>query len=434
MLNHACLRWLLFFGVFTVVGVQAQNITKSPYSIIGVGDIIYTGNAHTYSLGMCNQAIRSPFSVNYLNPASYSAFITTNIEAGGTYSSANFSGAATSTQVTNAWISYFNFGIPLSLKRGMGVSFGAAPFSGVGYNIVSTTSIPQDTFTIPNVLYRYTGRGGLSKFYVGYGMRLLPWLSVGVNGNYVYGEVTNTTQLLIPAVYKMFNTNEDKTSFMNGWLIDYGFQMHDTLTRTKGLEKREYLWTVGGTITPTSTFKAEQQYMLRSLPIGSTTGTRDTILAQEQAKGTVTAPPTWRLGASYGRVDKWMVIADVRGTQWTQFKALGASDSLRNSLALGLGFSYIPDAKSKNTLARTEYRIGGRYEQSNLVLYGKGVDVYAITAGVGIPMGRTRSRLNLGIELMQRGTTEMGLVQENYLRAYIGITFADKWFYRYRYD
>ena len=95
---------------------------------------------------------------------------------------------------------------------------------------------------------------------------------------------------------------------------------------------------------------------------------------------------------------------------------------------------YFINAKSKNMLARTEYRVGGRYEKSNLAIKGTGVDIFSVSAGFGIPISRSMSKVNLGVEYQQRGTSENGLIQENYYRVFVGITFADKWFYRYRYD
>ncbi len=232
----------------------------------------------------------------------------------------------------------------------------------------------------------------------------------------------------------MFNTNEDNSYFMNGWLLDFGTQIHDTFSVYRKNEHIEYNWVLGGTYTPSSNFAGEQNYLLRSLPIGSSTGIRDTIFKEEAATGTVVSPASWKVGFSFARRDKWGIMADVKATNWNDFTALGRKDSLRNSLSYHLGFSYIPDSKSKNILGRIEYRVGGRYEKSNLAVFGTGVDVTALTFGAGIPMGRTRSRLNVGAEWMQRGTTENGLIQENYFRVFVGITFADKWFYRYRYD
>ncbi|OYU94478.1 MAG: hypothetical protein CFE21_15840 [Bacteroidetes bacterium B1(2017)] len=435
MQNNALRLVILFFLGLIGKGtsVFAQNITKSPYSIIGVGDMVYSGNASSYSMGQTNQAIRNPFAVNMLNPASYSSLLTTNIEAGATMSFGTFKGAANTNNVNNAWISYLNFALPLSTKRGIGVSFGAAPFSSVGYNIVSNVKIPQDTFSI-DALNNFVGRGGLSKFYMGYGMRLHRTVSLGVNGNYIFGQTTNTTQLLIPSQYLMFNTNEDKSQFMHGWLMDFGVQIHDTFSRIVDNDVRVYEWVIGGTLTPETNLKAEQSYLLRSLPVGSTSGIKDTVYSQTSEQGTVTAPMAFRGGLSFSRKDMYTIAADIKGTQWSNFRSFGGSDSLKNSFGASLGASIVPNYKSKNYFSRLEYRVGARYEKSSLVARGVSVDVMAVTAGIGLPMTRSNSKVNVGVEFQKRGTTDMGLVQENYFRVYIGISFADYWFHRYRYD
>lgn len=436
-MRNNSLRLVLFIVCWFVWGTHsflaAQNITKSPYSIVGVGDILYAGNATTYAMGQSNQGFRSPFSINMLNPASYSAFITTNIEAGATMSFGKFVSTANSSDVNNAWIAYFNFGLPISLKRGIGISFGATPYSGVGYNVISPIKIPQDTFAIDALNY-YVGRGGLTKAYMGYGMRVHKNLSLGANANYIWGQNTNTTQLLIPATYKMFNVNEDKSTFMRGWIWEVGLQLHDTFSIEKDNDRKEYQWVFGSSFTPQSSLTAEQSYLLRSLPIGSTSGIKDTILSETGVLGTVELPMSWKAGVSFARKDVWMLAADVRGTQWSSFKSFERNDSLRNSIGFSLGGSYTPNIKSKNFFARTDYRLGARYEKSNLALKGTGVDVLSITAGVGIPIYRSMSKVNLGVEFQRRGTTDNGLVQEDYFRVFVGITFADKWFYRYRYD
>lgn len=428
----------LVFTFITVVwacsfSVRAQNITKSPYSIVGVGDVVYSGNTSTYSMGQTNQAIRNPFAINILNPASYSSTKTTNIEAGATYSLGTFTTNTSSASVNNAWIAYLNLAMPISVKKGIGVSFGLTPFSGLGYNIQSETTLPGDTAPIP-ALYNFVGRGGLSRFYLGYGMRLHRTTSLGLNANYLFGENTNTTQLLIPPGFRMFNTNEDKRTYINGWTYDIGLQIHDTFTRVVKNELREYEWVLGGTVTPLSNLNAEQSYLLRSLPIGSTGGTRDTTYSETGILGTIVSPLAFKAGISLARKDVWLLAADIRGTQWSDYRSFGSTDSLRNSLGGSIGGSYTPNFKGKNFFSRIEYRAGIRYEQSNLSVDGIGVDILSFNAGLGLPMAKSKSKVNIGAEWMQRGTVANGLVQENYFRVYIGVSFADKWFYRYRYD
>ena len=428
----------LIIGLSFSTRLYSQNITKSPYSIIGLGDLVFGGTASNYTLGQTTQGKRNSFSINTLNPASYSNMLFTNIEAGAIYSNGSFQGAVQNSSVTNSWISYLNFALPISIKRGVGVSFGVTPYSAVGYNILSNAFIPSDTgngtpITIPAVNY-FFGRGGLSKFYFGYGMRLHRKVSLGINANYLFGQITNTSQLLIPSQFNMFNLNEDKVSYIRGWSYDIGVQVHDTFT--VGIKKpHEYEWVLGGTLTPGSDLRVDQSYILRTLPIGSSSGIKDTVYKNENLRGIANAPLSWKVGFTFGEKEKWMIAADAKGTNWSNFKNFGANDSLRNSWGYGLGASFTPDYRNpKNILARLEYRVGYRYEQSNLMVNGLGIDVNSLTCGVGIPLIKSRSKLNLGFEYITRGSIENGLIKETYYRFIVGISFSDKWFHRYRYD
>ena len=57
---------LLAMGLST----QAQNITKSPYSIIGLGELVYSGNAQSYAMGQTTKGYRSGVVGHYIHPAS----------------------------------------------------------------------------------------------------------------------------------------------------------------------------------------------------------------------------------------------------------------------------------------------------------------------------------------------------------------------------
>jgi len=51
----------------------AQTATMSPYTQFGLGLIERQGNAMSRGMGGTGYALRDPYSINHLNPASYSA-------------------------------------------------------------------------------------------------------------------------------------------------------------------------------------------------------------------------------------------------------------------------------------------------------------------------------------------------------------------------
>jgi hypothetical protein len=114
---------------------------------------------------------------------------------------------------------------------------------------------------------------------------------------------------------------------------------------------------------------------------------------------------------------------------------MGIRDSLKNMTSLNVGGFYTPDAYAiKSYFKRIEYRAGMRYDNGMLSANGTNVSTLAFSIGAGLPLGKTRSKVNLAAEYMMRGTTEQKLVREEYIRFVIGVSISDKWFYRYRYD
>ena len=87
-----------------------------------------------------------------------------------------------------------------------------------------------------------------------------------------------------------------------------------------------------------------------------------------------------------------------------------------------------------NYFSKVVYRGGFRYENTGLVLNNEAIKDYALTLGLGLPLGGTFSNINIGLEFGKRGTTNAGLVQENYTNLSIGLSFNDKWFKKAKYD
>ena len=436
--------------------LSAQNITRSPYSVIGLGESVSTGNASQFSMGGVNQGIRRPTLINWQNPASYSAIRTTVIEAGGALSFGTFTSNTATTQVNNAWLSYLNFAVPLANKGGAGLSFGLSPFTSIGYDITSSFTIPNDTFSIP-ASYIFSGRGGLSKVHIGYGMNVYKGLSAGANLGYVFGRGTRTTQLFIPSQYNMFNLNEDRGSYTSGLLTELGLQYQGKIkfkvTRksvevlenpadekskkvTRNISRFDSLvFTLGGNYQLEANLAGDEEYLLRTLPNGALSGSKDTVENKTLKTGTIHYPASLKIGFSIGKPDYWMIAGDYHHTAWSGFTAFGQNDSLRDAYGFRVGGYFCPDPlDNKKILKRLEYRAGFRYDQTNVYVNGTGMNEWGVSAGIGAPLSRLGSKLNIGMEYVQRGSKSNNLLEENYFRIILGITFSDRWFLRYRYD
>lgn len=406
---------------------MAQNLTQSPYSVVGPGDIHFPGTAQLLAMGQTGQAYRRPYEINLLNPASSSALQQTVYEAGFMYTLGSLSNATATSQFDNASFSYFSIGIPLSLKRGVSLVAAILPYSAVGYNLSAKKEYagnPSITGTT-----EMQGRGGLSRFLAGTGFRINQYLSAGVQMNYLFGKITRSQQLIFDTSLHQFNLSEERVQVIQDFQFEWSLQFHRSLND-------KYKINIGLTYVPQTSMDAKSSFTNRSLGWGGTAMyTADTIEHYENKDGKVVMPQSIKTGISLERKGIWLIGADVNYTAWSDYRAFDQSDNLKNCLSVSVGGSIIPDANApKNYFQRMEYRLGGRMDNGNLEINGQTINSISLSAGLGFPMGKSKSRLNLGVEYMSRGTTSNNLLREDLFRILLGITFSDPWFIRYKYD
>lgn len=422
---HKAIRHTLLLLILAT-RIQAQNLTQSPYSVVGLGDMQFQGNAQQSSMGQVNQAYRKPFEVNIGNPASYSALQQTVFEAGYMYASGSLATATASTKVDNSSFSYFTFGVPVSQKRGISLVSGLLPYSSTGYNVRSTKLYPG----IP-AYYGTTqmeGRGGISRFLLGTSLRLHPNLSIGINASYLFGTMERNQQLLFDTALHKFNIAEERKFTINDVVWQIGLQYHKSLND-------KYKLDAGMTAGLGKELRTVYSYTNRSLGWGGTSQyTIDTNATMDNVIGNITLPMTLSGGIAFEKKGHWMIEADVNMQHWSTYKAFGVSDQLKDWYGVALGASIVPDMNSPLYTNKIEYRAGAGFNTGNVNINGKAISGYNVSAGFGFPMGKSNSRFNLTMEYLSRGTTESGLVRENMLRFMVGITFSDQWFMRYRYD
>lgn len=456
-INKSTTLFIAFVLLF-ITHTQSQNLTQSPYSYYGPGDLQYYGSAALGNMGQLSQGIRRGFDINPLNPASYSALLQTNIEAGASLASGTYKGNVGQMNVSLSGLSYFNLGGRIS-KKGVGFAFGAAPYSSVGYNVTSTNKIQTDTSGIINASLSQIGTGGLTRAYIGLGARINKNFSAGVNVGYLFGQINTQIVQSIPSNYYMFNWAVDRKDYVSGFLIDYGIQSHfdsinmsipwyKTVVDSNGFEhkafvqsKKNYVsFTAGFSFNLQTDVNATQRYSFRTLTRGGVDYARDSIQTNDNKGGVYTMPMSLKYGIGLKALN-WSLGADVTTTAWKDFRHFGINDGLQNALSFGVGGSWIPDLKedNRNYLKRLEYRAGYRFEQTNLNLNGQSINVIGYSFGVGIPIAdrdryRKFSRINLGFDYYTRGANTSALSEE-YMRFTIGVVFSDKWFIKYyKYD
>jgi len=417
----------LIFQVLLVfaLSAHAQIRIASPYSRFGLGDLTGNNNAWSASMGEIGYGVRSPYHVNFSNPASYTAFDSLSFVFEGGFLS-DFVTLKSNVQSENrnyASLGYLLFGMPITTW--WKTSIGLVPLSDVGYNVSSL----ETAAGIGHVDRLYTGSGGINRFIWGNGFKIFKNLSIGINASYLFGTINREAVALFPDSVYFIDFKVDNNTSINSLYFDYGIQYTKTL-------KHNLKLTVGGVFAPNTNIHARTDMLAQTFFLGSdgVEHPRDTITKESGIHGTILIPLKAGVGFSFEKTDKWMAGADFSWQNWKKFKAFNLSDSLINSIQISAGAEFLPDLNNYyKYLKRIRYRIGLFYNSSYLKLRGKNLDEYGGSLGFGLPLRGVRTTLNLGLQVGTRGTTNANLIQESYFKLIIGFSIYERWFVKRKY-
>ncbi|HTM97171.1 MAG TPA: hypothetical protein VL088_00435, partial [Pedobacter sp.] len=175
----ACLLTISF-------AVNAQITVQSPYSKFGIGNIKGSLLPQFRAMGGISTAVSkgSIFNnINMQNPATYAGIssVTLDIGMNGTFS--ELKNNSLKENSFNATLGHAAFAF--NLGRRSGLSFGILPYSELGYNFKNTTKVGTK-----DVDFLYSGEGGLTKAYIGYGFGIGDHFKVGANLEYLFGNLS----------------------------------------------------------------------------------------------------------------------------------------------------------------------------------------------------------------------------------------------------
>ncbi|HNW98646.1 MAG TPA: hypothetical protein PKK00_09590 [Bacteroidales bacterium] len=417
-----CFAFLLML-VFSAA--MAQTHVSSPYTRFGLGDLLNNKYIRNTSMGGISFGYRNPTSVNYSNPASYTAFDTLSFvfETG---LNSNFMQLESSTEkhLTNyTSLSYLVFGFPVT--KWWGASIGLLPYSNVGYDILHEDTLDN----IGTTDYTYEGNGGLNQFYFGNAFRIKN-LSIGFNASYIFGSLNKLGTVSFPDSIYFLSTKIVNSTRVNDLFLNYGMQYQKNISKNVKM-------VTGFVYNANANLNAKQDLLIyRFLP--SNDGAEDvvdTIIYSEGSKGTITIPQSIGAGVTFGINNKLLMGADYQFQNWKKFKSFGESDSLLNSMQASFGLEYIPNLNSlTQKWKHARYRFGLRYNETYLQLHNTQLNETAVSFGIGIPMKRSKSTLNLGFELGQRGTTDNNLIRERFAKVVFSLSVHEYWFIKRRFD
>jgi hypothetical protein len=406
--------------------LHAQTRFNSPYTRYGLGTLVDQGlNPQTMSMGDLHYGMQRVDLINPANPASYAVFDSSTFifDAGVFGTIVNLRTTQLSESGSYISLSHLLFGFPVTAW--WKTSFGVLPYSYVGYNVYNEAEIEG----ISKALYVYQGSGGLNQLYWGNAFKIGKKLSVGFNLKFLFGSINKERGIGFPDSAAIKSTRVTATVTANDIYGDIGIQYKTSLSG-------KLILIAGATFQPEMKISAKARYLATTYfgSVNSVQYYRDTIEFYPLERGNFILPMKAGAGFTISKPDFLTVGADFAWQNWEKYRMFGQSDSLRNSWNLSIGGEVIPNQRAfESYWQRVNYRLGFRYGETPLELRGQHLNEFGISFGFGFPIRRSKSTINVSLELGKRGNTSNNLIKENFIRFTLGVNIFENWFKQMKY-
>jgi hypothetical protein len=405
----------------------AQVQISSPYSVFGLGNLYGVSSQMNMAIGGASTAFSSPYFLNPANPASYMSLDSNSFVFDGAFNlrTGTLNTIDQSQKTRYGSLANLYFGFPVT--KWWRTSFGVMPYSNVGYEIQNN----QDQSDIGNWITTFKGSGGLNKAYFGSAFSPVKNLSIGVNMTYYFGNIVKQQSITFPDSGAYLNTMVKSSARLSKLDFDAGLLYRVDLKEGRfcqiGLTYHPKQWLVGHSEKITYTYQYSYAQSVETV--------MDTINYEVGENSKVTLPTTIGAGFMIGNSNRWFATADVNYQKWSEFTYLGSNPGLKDNLRISIGGQFRPSLVDIGKYyERINYRAGFRFEQSYLEIKNTRINDFGISLGVGLPMKKSRSTMNIALELGTQGTTNNGLIKENYMKLTLGTALQERWFLKRRFN
>lgn len=417
---------LLFIGCFMADAAVFSQTNSSPYSMLGIGDIINKNFDRSSGMGNAGISLRSNRYMYDENPASI-AFLGNNMltmEVSGNFNAISYKGNSLSQSTTSSQFQVERFAMGTKVTPFWGLSFGLKQFSSSNYYFSEPQSI-IGSLTNASMLTTHTGSGGINQVFLSNGVSIGKNFAIGVNASYLFGHMKDEKDML---------ANSDVTSQYNSTLNNYykNFYLQGGLQYHANVAPK---WEVGmGVIGSLKTTLSGNSYYALSQGDGTQSLPIDIITDSAIGTAKFNLPVMYGGGLSLTYDKKLTFAADYKQQNWNSVKNIsnGMDYSFKNAHQISGGVEY---TKKKDEFFRNQivsfdkyfFQLGGYYNKEYLVLRGQQIRDAGITLGVGINSFSSGLGTMFNVQLGTRGTTVNNLIRENYFQVGVTISYTSSW-------
>ena len=417
-----------------VLTANAQSGTNSPYSQYGLG--VLSDQSQGFNRGMNGLGLGMRFSnqVNTLNPASYSAVdsLTMIFDAGLSGQVTNFKEGGRKLNANNADFEYVVGSFRLLPKVGM--TFGILPFTNIGYNYSSKSTVGIDSEGQPSSTSTEThsGEGGIHQAFIGAGWNIYKGLSIGANVGYLWGSYDKSVTVTNSDAY-VNTVMRTYSATVRSYKIDLGLQWQHQWDKKN-------VTTLGVTYGLGHSLNSDPELITTISNPQTSVATYDTVRVADGLH----LPSSYGVGMAWTYNNSLTVGVDYTLQKWgrcdypqlntTTGEYQRVSGALKDRHKVTLGAQWIPNPTSRKFLNRVNYRFGVSYNTPYVKVNGQdGPKEFSVSAGFGIPIvnyWNNRSMFNISAQWVKASAKD--LITENTFRINVGLTFTESWFMKWR--
>ncbi len=412
MMIQSIKRVTLFGAVWLgALQMQAQSSTGSAYNAFGFGSLVPTGTSEFSSLGYTGIGTRLSSSVNLENPAALTAVKGPNhvFDVGFNVTKINQYNSSSSFSTAVGGLSAINFWVRTGNKSAM--SFGLSQYSDARYDVTSNGTVSD---VIGAYSVRYKGSGGLSKLYAAWAYDVFTSLSVGVRGGLIFGAITNEQILSGNALVEGTNITQEMN--LAKAMLDVGVQYSVPLGKSKSV-------TFGFTYQPSISvdYEVDQEIMKEGY---------DTLSSDTDHSRTI--PEKFGAGIQFA-LNNWAIMMDAELERWGVNDG-GEEFEYKDLKTFSGGVVYRARENLEAYQNRVIYRAGYRYSDGYVDALGATFESHRFSLGLGLPVKRATSYINIGYAYQQHGEVGTRLVEEQLHKFTVSASIRDLWFIKKVYD
>ncbi len=401
---------------FLVVWTSISFAQGSVYTRYGVGDLVYNYSARRFGMGNLGIAVSDKDFISGVNPAGWNSIGLTRMEASVAFGSKIIGDANDSYFFKNTLFKGITFAVPIQRDYGITFSFGVLPYSRVDYDV----EIPVKSSNVGEFTQALTGKGGLSKIYLGGSYRLPFGFSLGASFDYYFGDIVYSSTLIFPdtSSFKTVGYVMKKSSLGMG--ATFGMLSPD-ISKFLGASKIKNL-RVGAVFSLTTKLNTD-----------TTISTNNLVGSNQIANGLAETklPSRMGLGVSFVYSNNYLFTFDFLTQNWAEYEFANKTESyLGQAFKFSWGMEYFREISEFSSFwEQIRYRFGLSYEKTPFTVLGNDVFKSSISAGISFPMGVYNS-IDIGIAGGIMGKKGNKTLEEKFLEARIALSFGERWFIR----